>query len=258
MGMSGCPAGNALVSSIGERCRSLSISRDFRVFWVLPPLGLENSSHPPRRLLRCDYHDHLPSLEPRKGLDLGDLRGVTLDPIEHVHAQFLMRHLTTPKSKRDLDFVTLVQEFVNTAHFYLIVILVDVWTKLDLFDLDHSLLFLRLVLLLLGFVFELPIIEDLANRRVGIGRDLDQVETMTFRLGDRVNSLHHSKLFPVRGDTADLFGSDVSVHPRANFDRLMIKWCPGDLTPPLSICVLKISFRGQYSHVGGAASLRSL
>src|SRR5216683_1029467 len=49
--------------------------------------------------------------------------------------------------------------------------------ELDLLDLDDLLLLARLVAALLLLVFELAEIEDLDHRRVGVGSDLDEIET---------------------------------------------------------------------------------
>ena len=54
--------------------------------------------------------------------------------------------------------------------------IVDVRTHLDLFDLDDLLLLARLGRLLLRLVLVLAEIQDLADRRLGVGRDLDQIE----------------------------------------------------------------------------------
>jgi hypothetical protein len=53
---------------------------------------------------------------------------------------------------------------------------VDVGAHLDLLDLDDLLLLAGFALLLLFLEFELPVIEDLADRRVGVGRDLHKIQ----------------------------------------------------------------------------------
>ena len=47
---------------------------------------------------------------------------------------------------------------------------------LYLFDFDDALLLLGLVLLLLLLVFELAEVEDLADRRVGVRADFEQIQ----------------------------------------------------------------------------------
>jgi hypothetical protein len=53
---------------------------------------------------------------------------------------------------------------------------VGVGAELDLLDLDRLLLLARFGFAFLLFVLELAEIHDLADRRIGVGRDLDQVE----------------------------------------------------------------------------------
>jgi hypothetical protein len=57
---------------------------------------------------------------------------------------------------------------------------VDVGPHLDLLDLDDLLLLARSGGLFLAFIFQLAEIEDLADRRFGIGRDFNQVKTSGF------------------------------------------------------------------------------
>ena len=71
-----------------------------------------------------------------------------------------------------------------------------------------SMIFLFLasfVLFLLFFVFELAEIEDFADRRVGIGRDLDQIEAGIGSHGERFvapDDPHHIALDRRRGGRA--------------------------------------------------------
>jgi hypothetical protein len=57
---------------------------------------------------------------------------------------------------------------------------VDVGSHLDLFDLDRLLLLARLGGLLLALVFQLAEIGDLADGRIGVRRNLDEVEARVF------------------------------------------------------------------------------
>ena len=87
-------------------------------------------------------------------------------------------------------------------------------TELDLLDLDDLLLFARLVLLFLGFVLVLSEIQNLADRRLGIGRDLDQVEC---RLGGHIKSFAEVTTpdhLPVGVDQSDGADIDFAVDAR--------------------------------------------
>jgi len=74
-------------------------------------------------------------------------------------------------------------------------VLLDVGTELDLLDVDRLLFLARFALFFLRFVFQLAIVEDLADGRIDVAGNFDEVETCVDGLGDR---------FP-RGDDAELF-----------------------------------------------------
>ena len=61
-------------------------------------------------------------------------------------------------------------------HLEVVVVDADLGPELDLLDLDLLLVLLGLVILLVLLVQELAVVRDLADRRVGRGRDLDEVE----------------------------------------------------------------------------------
>jgi len=110
-----------------------------------------------------------------------------------------MRHLPAPKTQGDLDLVALLEEAVDRSHLHVVVVRIDVRPHLDLFDLDSALLLARLGGLFLRLVFVLAVIEDLTDRRLGVGCDLNQVET---GLGGARESLGD-------GDLADIVAGGV-------------------------------------------------
>jgi len=76
-------------------------------------------------------------------------------------------------------------------------VLFDVGAKLDLLDVDRLLLLARFAFLFLGFVFELAIIEDLADGRIDVTGDLDEVEADVYGFGDRLACRDDTELFSV-------------------------------------------------------------
>jgi hypothetical protein len=128
-------------------------------------------------LARRQDHDHLAAFELGLGLDLGERRGLVLDPVEKPHAKLLVGHLTAAEAQGHLDLVALVEEAANGLHLHLIVMGVDVRPHLDFFDFDDLLLLARFGGLFLALILEAAEIEDLADGRFGIRRYLDQVET---------------------------------------------------------------------------------
>jgi hypothetical protein len=130
-----------------------------------------------RNLLRRQNHHHLTTLESRFAFDFGHRLRLGLHAIQHFHAEMLMRHLTAAKPQRDFDLVAFFEEAPDRAHFHVIVMIVDAGTHLDLFDLDDLLILACFRLLLLLLVLVLAVIQDFADRRLRIGRDLDKIET---------------------------------------------------------------------------------
>src|SRR5262249_49205853 len=85
-----------------------------------------------RRLTRSEHHHHLPAFEPRFRFNLGDGRGVLLDPVEQLRAELLMRHLTASEAQGHFDLVALLEEAADRAHLHVVVVRVDVRPHLDL------------------------------------------------------------------------------------------------------------------------------
>src|SRR3546814_16166427 len=85
----------------------------------------------------------------------------------------------------------------------------------DLFlNLDDLLLFPGLVLLLLGLVAETAVVENLANRWLGVGRNLHEVQSGTLRPAPGIGGRYDADLLSVLFDQADLGGGYYLVHAR--------------------------------------------
>ena len=93
--------------------------------------------------------------------------------------------------------------------------LINVRAKLDFLDLYGLLLLACLIGALLRFIFEFAVIEDLANRRFGIGLNLYEVEAEIGRLIYRVTRIEHAELVSIRVDASYLRRSDCAVDTRA-------------------------------------------
>ena len=96
--------------------------------------------------------------------------------LEDRHAELAVGHFAAAEAHRQLDLVALLEELDDLLHLGVIVVVVDVGTHLDLLDLLRLLLLALLVGLLLGLVLVAADIEELGDRRIGAGADLDQVE----------------------------------------------------------------------------------
>src|SRR5262249_52920581 len=92
-----------------------------------------------------------------------------------------------------LHLVAGFDEPAGGAELHVEIVVVRLRTKLDLLDLHHGLLALRLACALLLLVLELAEVEDLADGRCGLRVHLDQVEPPLFRLAQRLLRAHHAE-----------------------------------------------------------------
>src|SRR3954453_22860470 len=166
-------------------------------------------------LSRRENHDHLPPLEARLHLDLGHFRCIFLDAIEELRAEFLMRHLAAAEAQRHLDLVALLEEPLHRAQFHLVIMIVDHGPVFQLLDLDDLLLFARFGGLLLFLIFVFAVVEDLDDRRRGVGRDLDQVESGFPRGGKRIRNGYGAFVGAVSIDQMDFADANLLIDPWA-------------------------------------------
>src|SRR5690606_898727 len=162
-------------------------------------------------LLRRDHHDHLPALEARPGLDHDVLAQIGLDPGGHLAAELLVAHLAAPEADVDLDLVPFLEELAHLAQLDLVVALVGHRTELDFLDLDLLRLLLGFVGALLLFEAELAEVHDLADRRIGVGLDLDQVQALFLGHGKGFVARKHADHLAVRSDHAHARYADFQV-----------------------------------------------
>src|SRR5579885_1539442 len=158
-------------------------------------------------------HDHhgLASFELGRLFDLGQAFEIGLDAVYELETQLLMGQLAALVAQRDLDLVALFQETHQGAQFGLVVRLFGRRPELDLLDLDLSLLLARRLLGLVSLIDELAVVHDLADRRFGVGRHLDEVQTFRLGTGDGVARQHDANLRAIRGDHANSRHGDLFV-----------------------------------------------
>ena len=87
-----------------------------------------------------------------------------------------MRHLAAAEAQGDLHLVAFLEEALHGPHLDVVIVVVDAGAKLDFLDLDGLLLLARFGLLLLLVEAEFAVVEDLADGRRRVRRDLDQIE----------------------------------------------------------------------------------
>jgi len=96
---------------------------------------------------------------------------------------------------------------------------VDVGAHLDLFDLDDLLVLARFSRLLLVGVFQLAQVEDLADRRICVRGDFNEIEAGFFGEKQRVVDGNIAEIAAVGADELDAGDPDVPVGARAVFCR---------------------------------------
>ena len=97
----------------------------------------------------------------------------------------------------------------------LVVVLVGLGADLDLLDLHDGMTLLGVLLLLLLLVLELAVVHDAADRRLGVGRDLDEVAANFLGHGNGLAALQYAQLLSFGADDAHLARPDhvVASHP---------------------------------------------
>src|SRR5690606_24838363 len=164
-------------------------------------------------LLRRDHHDHLPAFKARARFDHDVLAEVTLDPGGHLPAQLLVAHLAATEADVHLDLVAFLQEAAHVAQLDLVVALVGHRAELHFLDLDLAGLLLGLVGLLLHFELELAEVHDLADRRIRVRLDLDQVKAFLFGKAQGLVARQDADHLAIGSDHAHARDSDLLVLP---------------------------------------------
>src|SRR6478672_6538697 len=124
----------------------------------------------------AQHHGHVATLEQWLGLDQADLLHVICEPHEQVAPAIRVLALAAPEHDRDLDLRALVQEALDVAFFRFVVVNPDLGSELDLLDVDLRLVLAGELRLLLQLVPVLPVVHDSGDRRISLGRDLDEIE----------------------------------------------------------------------------------
>src|SRR6478672_13332267 len=153
------------------------------------------------RILRwAEHHGHVPPFEERLRLDQADLLHVIREAHEQIAPAIRVLALAAPEHDRDLDLRALVQEALDVASFGLVVVNPDLGSELDLLDVDLRLVLAGQLGLLLQLVSVLAVVHDSADRRISLGRDLDQVEVPRVRVFTRFVSRLDPELLAVLVD----------------------------------------------------------
>ena len=186
----------------------------------MPPQPWAASAVPPvlsgngRALFGREHHQHLAPFEAREAFDLGDFLDIVADAVEEIHAELLVRHFAAAEPQRALHLVAVLEELDDIAHLHLVIVGVDVRPHLDFLDLDGLLLLAGLGGLLLGLILQLAQIDELANRHLAIGIDLDEIESRFLSEVKRLGGRYDAPVLAFCVDKLNLGGTNISVGAR--------------------------------------------
>ena len=128
-----------------------------------------------------------------------------------------MAHFAAAEADGGLHLVAVLQEAHDVVLLEFEIVLVDARPELHLFDDDDLLLLFRLALLFLLLKNVLPVIHDLADRRIRRRRDLDEIEVLFPGKVLRLRQRHDSDLLAFVVDQPDLGGPDHVVDSGLGF-----------------------------------------
>jgi hypothetical protein len=125
-------------------------------------------------------------------------------PLGDVEADFLMGLLASPVKQGDFDLVAGFDEFRYLAHLDIEIMLPDLKPEPDLFHIERFSGLTVLLQLLGALVIELAPIDDFANRRIGVRRNLYQIQTLLLGDAERLLLAEDAKLLAVFIDDTKL------------------------------------------------------
>ena len=164
------------------------------------------------------HHGHHAAFEARLALHLGRVSQLLGDPLEEAGAQFGAGHLAAAEAQTDADLVAFAEQFSELAELDLQIVAADLGFHAQEADFGGLLSAAGLALTLGLPVLVLAIVHNPADRGVGTGRDLDQVQIALPRDAQGFASGHDAQLGPILVNEADFPSADALVHPELSFD----------------------------------------
>ncbi len=144
-------------------------------------------------------------------LDHSGFADVLNEPVDDVVAQLAVCHLAAAEAQAGLDLVTLVEEAHGLIFLGLVVVFVYGDAELDFLDYDDFLLLAGGALTLFLLVEVAAIVLNTADRRNGVGRDLDQIQTALTGNFQGFERRQNTELFAVFVDDANFAGANTLV-----------------------------------------------
>src|SRR5437763_12694881 len=162
-------------------------------------------------LVRGQHHDHVAAVLLGRRLHEAELGDVVGKLLQQPEAELRPGLLAAAEHDRDLDLVARRQEARHVTLLGLVVVLVDLGAQLLFLDDGQLLVPTRLAGLLRALVLELAEVHELAHRRAGLRRDLDEVEVVLLRQAQRILDPDDADLFAGGSDETDLRHPDSVV-----------------------------------------------
>jgi len=130
-----------------------------------------------------------------------------------------MERLPSPEHDRDLDLGSLAEKAHDVPLLGLVVMDPDLWSELDLLDLNLELMLPGLLGALLLLVAVLRVVHDPRDRRICAGRDLHEIEALAERELERFLRREDPDLLALVVDQADTLRADLLVDPLVTLAR---------------------------------------
>ena len=133
--------------------------------------------------------------------------------MQHLCAQFLVRHFAAAEAQRNLYLVACFEKPLQITEFDQVIALVCPWSEFDFLNLDLLLLTLGGMAFLAQIEQKLAKVHHPADRRLGSGHDLDQIEFVGLCFKPRSFDCNDSEVLSVRAYEAYLRTAYIPVDP---------------------------------------------
>ena len=163
---------------------------------------------------------HLISFHPWHCFLSGVFSQIINQAFQNVTTVVRMSHFTSSEKYCGFYLVSVREETFNVLLLKLVIVLVNLGSKLYLFNLDGFLVFLSLPRPFLFLVLIPSEVHDTTNGRLGGRRDFDKVETFFTRYGECLLRWHHPQLFAIVVDYTNLAHPNAFVNARAALTKI--------------------------------------
>jgi hypothetical protein len=160
---------------------------------------------------RYQRHHKTVAIGDRRLFDGGRLDEPISDRVQQFHPQVAMLHLASAEHDGDADLVVRRDKLADVLDLDVKVVRADMRLEAHFLEQTRLLLLARLPLLLVLLVLELRVVEDLADRRIRLRGDLDEIESLLAGQGQGFSDRFDADLSAVRVDKTDFLGRDPLI-----------------------------------------------